>query len=210
MRLVTRWDDHIVREDKNILIFLCAKRKMAQCVDKNNKKQIQNTQFDLRTHLSKYNVPGRVYGLLCDESITVSELATCTIKDLEDWCNEHSLKTMERRRFVNAIKSLPNAQANVQPVKEIVFLGNEEKEQLSQFDDMKNNVNKMMKSINAIENKSKVDGVIEEINKVCDEMVTFVEKLRKNLLQQVYINISVFCVRAIFCFVLFCELIATS
>ena len=170
---------------------------MAQFVDEGNEGQVQDTRIDLKAHLSKYNVPDKVYALLCDESITVSELVTCTIKDLEDWCNEHSLKTMERRRFVNAIKSLPNAQSNinVQPPKEkIIFLGNEEKEQLSQFDEMKDNVNKMIKSINSIENKTKVDGVIEEINKVCDEIVTFVEKLRKNLLQQVYQHVCILCV----------------
>ena len=149
---------------------------MAQFVDQGTEGQIQDTQFDLKAHLSKYNVPVTVYGLLCGESITVDELVTFTIKDLEDWCIEHSLKTIERRRFVNAIKSLPNAQSNnLQASKEKIievpiFLGNEEKEQLSQFDDMRNNVNKMIKHINEIETKSNVNGVILEINKVCDSI----------------------------------------
>ena len=174
---------------------------MAQFVDEGSEGQVQDTQFDLKTHLSKYNVPDTVHKLLCDESITVDELTTFTIKDLEDWCIEHSLKTIERRRFVNAVKSLPNAQSNVQPLKEKIvevpiFLGNEEKEQLSQFDEMKNNVNKMIKHINEIHKKSNANGVhvIQEINKVCDEIQSVVEKVRKTLLQQVYLYLCVdFC-----------------
>ena len=169
---------------------------MAQLVDEGTEGQVQDTQIDLKTHLSKYNVPGGVYELLYDESITVDELITFTIKDLEDWCNEHSLKTIERRRFVNAIKSLPNAQSNKPdnkpkivevPVPMPIFLGNEEKEQLSQFDEMKNNVQQMIKEIKEIQTKSSTDGVVKQINSVCNEIESFVETLRRNLLQQAYI-----------------------
>ena len=46
---------------------------------------------------TKYNVPDRVYKLLCDESITIDELVTFRTSDLDDSCSEHSLKTIERR-----------------------------------------------------------------------------------------------------------------
>ena len=63
-------------------------------------RQVQDTQISLKAHLSKYNVSDTVYILLYDESITIDELITFTIKDLEDWCIEHSLKTIERRSNV--------------------------------------------------------------------------------------------------------------
>ena len=163
---------------------------MAQLVDEGTKGQIQESQFDLKKHLSKYNVPDTVYKLLYNESITCDELITFTIKDLEDWCNEHSLKTIERRRFLNAVKSLPNAQSNQPEIQSKIatmpmFLGNEEKEQLSQFDDMKNNVEEMIRDINEIKTKTNTDGVMKEINRVCDKIESFVKTLRRNLLQQV-------------------------
>ena len=173
---------------------------MAQSVDEGSEGQVQDTQFDLKAHLAKYNVPDTVYKLLYDESITCDELITFTVKDLEDWCNEHSLKIIERRRFLNAVKSLPNAQSNIEhtktkivkvevpvevPVTMPIFLGNEEKEQLNKFDEMKHNVEQMMKDINEIETKSNTDSVVKEINTVCDEIESIVKKLRRNLLQQV-------------------------
>ena len=152
--------------------------------DEGAEGQVQDTQFDLKTHLSKYKVSDTVYKLLCDESITVDELITLTNEELKDWCNENSLKTMDKKRFINAVKSLPNAQAN-RPDNEPVSIGNEEKEQISQFDEMKNNVKNVMNYISQVQNKSDVDKIIQEINDVCDKIQSFVESLRKNLLKQV-------------------------
>ena len=172
---------------------------MAQFLDEGVEGQdTQFNNFNLKAHLSKYNVPDTVYELLCKESITIDELITFTISDLQDWCNEHSLKTIEKRRFINLIKSLPNSQSN-KPENEKtkivpVFLGNEEKEQLLQFDDMKNNVENMIKNVNEIKTKIKnVDGVIQEINDVCDKIESFVEILRRNLLQTVCYFVCLCC-----------------
>ena len=153
--------------------------------------QVQETQFNLRAHLSKYNVPHTVYKHLCDESITVDELITFRTSDLDNWCDEHNLKAIERRRFLNAVKALPNAQVNTKEEinKEIIplpiFLENEEKEHLGSFDAMKNNVTKMIDTVNDIEKKTNIENVIEEINSVCYQIQTFVENLRKNLIKQV-------------------------
>ena len=163
--------------------------------------QCQDRRFDLQTHLSKYNVSKTVYKLLCDESIVCDELITCTIDDLEDWCNEHSLKTIDRKRFVNAIKSLPNAQSNIEstrtkivevPVHVPIFLGNEEKEQFSQFAEMKNNVENMIHDINEIKTKSAANGIILGINNCCDQIQSFVEALRGDLLKQVFVVLHLF------------------
>ena len=75
--------------------------------------QVHNTQFDLQKHLSQYKVPDTVYQLLCADSITVDELVTLTNNELVDWCNENGIKTMAKRRFINSVKALPNAQANI-------------------------------------------------------------------------------------------------
>ena len=148
----------------------------------------EQVQFDLRAHLSKYNVPNRVLSLLKQDSITENELSSFRIKDLDNWCDENQLKAIEKMRFLNAVKSLPNSQANTpdnEPKIVPILIGNEEKEQLSQFDDMKNNVKNMMNHINKLQNTSNVDEVIKGINNVCDEIQSYVETLRKNLLNQV-------------------------
>ena len=147
-------------------------------------KQGDVTQPDLKAHFSNYNVSVNVLAMLYDESITIHELVTFTTKDLEDWCNEHSLKTIERRRFVNAVKSLPNAQAN-KPKFTPVFLGNEEKEQLNEFDEMTSNVKNMIDKIKEIKDSTCVENVVQKINDVCDEIEAFVAAWRKQLLKQV-------------------------
>ena len=169
---------------------------MAQQVDEfqartdDSPGQVQDTQFDLQRHLSKYNVCDRVYKLLCHDSITVDELITFTNSELKDWCDENHLRIIEKKRFVNAIKSLPNSQAiaikHDEPKIVPIFLGNEEQEQLSQFEKMEKSITNIMNCISEIENKSNVDKVVQEINDVCDEIQSFVETLRKNLLQQVF------------------------
>ena len=54
---------------------------------------------------------------------------------------------------------------------------------------------KMSKIINEIKNKSNVENVIKEINNVCDEILKYVEKLRTDLLNQVFFFI--FCFRSL-------------
>ena len=157
--------------------------------------QVHNTQFDLQKHLSHYKVPDTVYQLLCADSITVDELVTLTNNDLEDLCREYGIKTMAKRRFINSVKALPNAQANIpdKPVKPNkpqiiqvpIFLGNEEKQQLNEFAEMKDTINKMNKVVNELKGKSNVDIVSKDINNVCDIIQQCVENLRKNLLNQV-------------------------
>ena len=156
--------------------------------DKSEEAQVQDSQVDLKTHLSKHNVTDKVFKLLCKDSITIDELTTFTNEELKEWCNENSLKIIEKKRFVKAVKLLANSQANKtdNEAKIVsVFVGNEEKEQLTQFDNMKNNVKNMMNHIHQFGKKSNVDKIIKEINSVCDEIQSCVEKLRNNLLNQV-------------------------
>ena len=123
---------------------------MAQLADEPTNEGQVETRFDLKQHLSEFNVPDAVYKLLVQESITFGELVTYTSDDLKDWCNEHNIKTSERRRFINAVKSLPNAEASkpsaIQKEK-MVFVGKEEKEQMNEFDEMETSVNKTIAAI---------------------------------------------------------------
>ena len=75
---------------------------------------------------------------------------------------------------------LPNAQLKKPKI--------EEKEQMTQFDDMKNNINKFVDSINDINKNKKLNSnkAIQEINTICDEIQKYVQNLRTKLLQQVY------------------------
>ena len=160
---------------------------------KNDNGDVNGT--DLKTHLSKFSVSSRVFSLLQKQSISMDELTTFTNQDLVDWSNEQNLKIIERRRFINAVKSLKqhkqsnnnNNNNNTNEVKIVrVFLGNEEKEQLSKFDEMEKNINQMIDVTNDINNKknNNVNNLIEEVNSVCDEMQSFVDSLRKDLLTQ--------------------------
>ena len=174
---------------------------MAQFVDESTERVVQDTKMNLQTHLSKYNVPDRVYELLEEESITVDELITFRANDLDDWCNEHSLKTIERRRFLNAVNSLKNenngnnvnnSNTKAQPAR-LVFVGNEEKEQINQFNQMSQNVQTMINCANNInENSTKnINVAIKEINVVCDKIESFVKQLRQNLLAKVCLQLAI-------------------
>ena len=118
--------------------------------------------------------------------------ADCTILDIRGNLSKYSRYSKNYSKKNHCVKLLPNTQANKRndhDAPEIVqlpiFLGNEEKEQLNKFDEMENNVQKVIDCIKQIKDSTKVDKVIQEINIVCDEIETFVAALRKNLLQQV-------------------------
>lgn len=125
------------------------------------------------------------------------DLIRFTIKDFEDWCNEYSLKTIERIRFVDAVKNLPNAKANEpqaptpqeQQTRTFIYLSKEEQSQREKFEDMKANIEILMTSINNIDKtrSSNEKSLINNVNNACDEIQTLVEQLRTNLLSQLQV-----------------------
>ena len=159
--------------------------QMAQAVGSQQNEGEIDPGDALKAHLLNHNVPANVCTLLQQESITLQELHTFTTEDLKDWCNEHKLKTIERRRLINAVKEIPKSKAS-KP--QFIFLGHEEKEQINQFKQMENNVKSILSTINDINEKKKVnvDSIIEEINNVCNQIQTFVEDLRKTTLVKVH------------------------
>ena len=168
---------------------------MAQAVGgtaASNNEGKEELEFDLKQHFKKHNVDDKVFNLLQKDSITFDELLTFTNNDLERWCDENRFKTIVKRRFINSIKSIPNSQANKLDFVP-VFLGHEEKEQLTQFDDMKNNIKNMINAINDINDKCQDKKIITQINNVCDDIISFVQQLRTNLLKQVVLQYFLLC-----------------
>ena len=165
---------------------------MAQLEAEYGDEGVTDTQTPLQKHLKKHNVSDGVYKLLEEESINQAELSTFTNDELKDWCNEHNLKTIERKRFITAVKALPNAQINKSQKKQVIkiYLSQEEKEQMTQFNKMKQEINEMTNDINEIkcQNKSKVDKIMKEINQTCDQIQEFVEQLRNKSIQIVYVS----------------------
>ena len=82
-------------------------------------------------------------------------------------------------------KSNSDSKKQAQIVRIPIYLGNEEKEQLNTFDEMENNISKIMNHLKEMKNSTIIDKVIQEINDVCDEIETYVAALRKELLKQV-------------------------
>ena len=169
---------------------------MATTESKEGDAETNNEQNqDLQAHLSEFNVPNRVATLLKQENITIYELITFTVEDLKDWCNEHSLKTIERRRFLNAVNSLKN-ESNIiggntkGRQTRLVFVTNEEKEQINEFNRMSQNVETMIKCVNNINENSlkNVNVAINEINSVCDKIESFVKQLRQSLLAKMWVH----------------------
>ena len=154
-----------------------------------DEEEVSECELNIQEYLSKYNVAEKVFTLLQQESITVNELLTFTNQDLERWCDEHKLKTIERRRFINAIKALPNAETANKPEIVKMFLGDEEKEQLKQFDEMKSNINAMIDIVGKIKEKQEtsINDVIKDINKLCDDICIekLAQEMRKDLLEHV-------------------------
>ena len=150
--------------------------------------------IDLKHYLSQYSVPDSVYSLLNDESITISELFTFTNDDLKDWCVEHKLKTIERRRFINAVQNLPNSQLSENGRKQEivkVYLVNEEKEQMNELNVMKRNINNVIKHINNMSKSStnNINDIKNEITNVFYQIETLVEQSKQTQLKEVKYNV---------------------
>ena len=147
--------------------------------------------FDLKGHLTKFKVSESVQNLLKTEDIDIDELVTFTVKNVEDWCKEHSLKTIETIRLVNAIKSLPNSAANYETLirteRGFIYLNQKEQLQREKFEEMITNVQALMENIDNINQSRQINeqSLITQVNDTCDKIQTFVENIRADLLSQV-------------------------
>ena len=135
--------------------------------DTNSISDLIYKQFNLKSHLEDFNVPDKVYTLLEGDGIRVNDLTSFRIKGLDGWCHEHSLKIIERTRFIKAVKALPNAQANEEITESTV----------------KPYLRKELKKI-----QENTNNMAQRINDVCDrldKLEVFVKQFRNNSLNQV-------------------------
>ena len=140
--------------------------------------------------LSKFNVSDAIYEMVKKENLTIDELVTFTSDELKDLCNENKIKTSDKRRFINAIKSIPNSESSKPKPKEIIkkiYLSNEEKEEINNFDIMKNNINNLSKLFKTNINESDLNNknIKNEINAIYDQIISYIDGLRDKLIKQV-------------------------
>ena len=148
---------------------------------------IYKETFDLQNHLTKFDVPDRVYTLLETDGIHIGDLISWRVKDIDNWCDENSLKTKERTRFITAIKNLPNAQAAKPKPTIMLYLEKEHKQQIQQFEQMEQNINILIERIDDINKQENVNtkNITQWINDVCNEMEALVKQLKTDLLSKV-------------------------
>ena len=101
--------------DTCVIVFVHCLKDDSQCSENCDDDDTDYQQydiykdiFDLDNHLNKFKVSSLVQKLLSAENIDNSELITFTIDELRDWCNEHFLKTIDKKRLIEAVKALPN------------------------------------------------------------------------------------------------------
>ena len=94
----------------------------------------------LREWLLSRKIPSSVCDALDEQDVSKEEIITYTEQDLIDLCNLLNLNVVIRKRFINAIKAMPQAVASIDQNQGIVFLGNEEKQQMDEFKTMINNI----------------------------------------------------------------------
>ena len=104
---------------------------------------------------------------------------------------EHQIKTIERRRFINAVNKLKDEKQTPQSISQtqIQIQNNkdEEKEQTNEleFDKMIDNVENIIKQTNSINKKQNknITSVINNVNNICDEIEMYIKQLRKSLIE---------------------------
>ena len=143
----------------------------------------------LREWLLNQKIPSSVCDALELENVTKREIMTYSEQDLIDLCNHLNLNIVIKKRFINSIKSIPNAVSSISQNKSIikVFLGNQEKQQMEQFkimtETLKKNINTATNELKECDND--IDNMKNEINKVYDDIQTMVEQARTQDLNKV-------------------------
>ena len=140
----------------------------------------------LREWLLSRKVPSSVCDALDEQDVSKEEIVTYTEQDLIDLSNLLNLNVVIRKRFINAVKAIPNAVSSIDQNQAIVFLGNEEKQQMGEFKTMIKNLKQhVTTTTNELKECDKnCENMKKEVNKVYDDIQTMVEQARKEDLQQ--------------------------
>lgn len=147
-------------------------------------------QNDLRALLVNHKVPGFVCDTLDELQLTKEEIISYTEQELIDLSNHLNLNIVIRKRFLNAIKSLPNSAAssnlsNKSIVK--VFLTNEDKQQMDEFKTMRKN---MQGSLSTVSNELKecenyFQDIENQVSDIYDKIKVMIEATMQNDLKKV-------------------------
>ena len=132
-------------------------------------------------------IPSSVCDSLDSQDVSKEEIMTYTEQDLVDLSNLLNLNVVVRKRFINAVKAIPNAVSSVIQNQCIVFLGLEEKQQMDEFATMiKNLKQKTIATTNELkECDNNFENMKQEVNKVYDDIEKMVKQARKEDLQKV-------------------------
>ena len=144
----------------------------------------------LREWLLSRKVPSSVCDALDEQDVSKEEIVTYTEQDLIDLSNLLNLNVVIRKRFINAVKAIPNAVSSIDQNQAIVFLGNEEKQQMGEFKTMIKNLKQhVTTTTNELKECDKnCENMKKEVNKVYDDIQTMVEQARKEDLQTVQLS----------------------
>lgn len=104
--------------------------------------------------------------------LTLQDLLDCSESDLTALCNDYNIKTVQKNRFVKAIKKLPNSNANNKNKPSFVFLTTNEQ----------NNINKLSKLSTATRD------IIAKTNEISDNSQANVTD-SKNTIENLFIQL---------------------
>eukprot|EP01084_Bolivina_argentea_P066711 121626_1 len=143
----------------------------------------QTEGLDLKTLLRKYDLE-ELLPKLEKNKLSLEVLTNATESNLREISNILECNIVTELRFITAIKSIPNAAANL--AKDFVFLGTEEKAILDGLHDqhkkLSHDIHQIQNAINSLErNAVECD---KTIHAKCDQILSVVEKYRKSLLEK--------------------------
>lgn len=113
--------------------------------------------------------------------LTLDDILDCDENDLKDILNDYNIKTVQKNRFIKAIKKLPKSKMNViKPQKELVFIVNKEHQnQLKNFvkisDFCSQTINDLKNS--RTNNKDTIDRAKKQVKAVYDAAIDQVRSI---------------------------------
>ena len=79
-------------------------------------------ELDLKEHLTKHGFKqyDKIEEFVNNGDITIEDLIECSVSDLQELCQQHNIQSIQKNRFINAIKKLPNSKASQTQVQQSI------------------------------------------------------------------------------------------
>ena len=140
-------------------------------------------EIDLKDHLAQNGFIefGKIESAVNNGEITIKDLIECNQTDLQDICQKYGIKSIQKNRFINAIKKLVNSDSS----------HSTNNTESSIVDIMINNmeilINDRIKSLTNLkdENKKCIQSGKTRINGVFNQLRSYLDTLEKESIQQV-------------------------